>query len=89
MGEEERRENIEHNIRELETLGWFGFSGVSNEIVKGLVEGEDISFIWEKDEVRVEIGEKSYKKETEKDETPDPPQNPPDHDPTSQPPKDC
>ena len=45
IGEEERRENIRHNIRELETLGCFGFSGVSDEIVKGLVEGEDISFI--------------------------------------------
>ena len=63
-------------MKELEALGWFGFSGVSDEIVKGLIEGEDVSFIWEKDEVRVEIGEKSYNRETEKDETPDPLQSP-------------
>ena len=45
VNEEVKRDNKNHNIRELEELGWFGFGDVSKEIVKSLTVGEEVNFI--------------------------------------------
>ena len=52
--------DVDRNLRELEALGWFGFSQVSKDIIKSLTKGGEVSFIWEGSEVRLEIGETSY-----------------------------
>ena len=58
---EERFDNdVYRNLRELEALGWFGFDQVSKKIIKSLTEGGEVSFIWERGEVRLEISETSY-----------------------------
>ena len=58
---EERFSNdVDCNLRELESLGWFGFGQVRKDIIKSLTEGGEVSFVWEGGEVRLEIGEISY-----------------------------
>ena len=62
--EERFGNDIDRNLRELEALGWFGFDQVSKEIIRSLTEGGEVSFIWEGSEVRLEICETSYNRQS-------------------------